>query len=135
MRSRRSGIPAIGGYWLRPARIAASTASTSFGSQSKSGKPWPRLTAPRSSASADITVKIVVPTFGRRLARAGVRGRAASSRAFIVKRSELVVVGVAGHGALDQRPRQAIGGHLGERVNDVAQVRAALEGDAGDVLA
>ena len=55
-------MPAIGGYWLRPDRIAASTASSSFGSQSKSGKPWPRLTAPCSCASADITVKIVVPT-------------------------------------------------------------------------
>jgi hypothetical protein len=30
----------------------------------KSGKPWPRLTAPCSAASCDITVKMVVPTFG-----------------------------------------------------------------------
>ena len=28
------------------------------------GKPWPRLTAPCSAASCDITVKMVVPTFG-----------------------------------------------------------------------
>jgi hypothetical protein len=61
---RSAGTPAIGGYWLWPARIAVATASSSAGSQSKSGKPWPRLTAPRSAASADITVKIVVPTFG-----------------------------------------------------------------------
>src|ERR1043166_7903593 len=40
------------------------TASTSAGSQSKSGKPCERLIAPRSAASFDITVKIVVPTLG-----------------------------------------------------------------------
>src|SRR5690606_5857324 len=34
---------------------------------SKSGKPWPRLTAPCSCASCDITVKMVVPTFGNLL--------------------------------------------------------------------
>src|SRR6476646_4509277 len=113
MRSRRTGMPAIGGYWLRPDRIAASTASSSFGSQSKSGKPWPRLTAPRSCASADITVKIVVPTVGRRLVTTGVLG-SAGSRTFTLERSELIVVGVAGHGALDQRTGQAIRGHLGE---------------------
>ncbi len=53
--------------------MAACTASSRVGSQSKSGKPWPRLTAPCSAASADITVKIVVPTWGRRLRSAGVR--------------------------------------------------------------
>src|SRR6478735_1589112 len=134
MRSRRTGMPAIGGYWLRPERIATSTASSSFGSQSKSGKPWPRLTAPRSCASADITVKIVVPTVGRRLGTAGVRGRA-GSRTFTFEGSELVVVGVAGHRALDQRPGQPVRRHLGEGVDEIAQVGAALEGDAGDVLA
>src|SRR6478672_2913172 len=40
------------------------TASTSAGSQSKSGKPCDRLMAPRSAASFDMTVKIVVPTLG-----------------------------------------------------------------------
>src|SRR5436190_7875233 len=134
MRSRRTGMPAIGGYWLSPERIAASTASSSRGSQSKSGKPWPRLTAPRSCASADITVKIVVPTVGRRVVTAGVLG-SAGSRTFTWKFSQLVVVGVAGHRALDQRPGQAIGRHLGEGVDEVAQVRAALERDPGDVLA
>ncbi|WJN75338.1 hypothetical protein OH687_00640 [Burkholderia anthina] len=44
------------------------------GSQSKSGKPWPRFTAPFSAASALITVKIVVPTFGRREGKTGVVG-------------------------------------------------------------
>src|SRR3954470_19931234 len=40
------------------------TASTSAGSQSKSGNPCDRLIAPRSAASFDMTVKIVVPTLG-----------------------------------------------------------------------
>jgi hypothetical protein len=44
--------------------MCAATASTSAGSQSKSGKPCDRLIAPRSAASFDITVKIVVPTLG-----------------------------------------------------------------------
>jgi hypothetical protein len=47
------------------------TASSSAGSQSKSGKPWPRLTAWCSAARADMTVKMVVPTLGRRLGKAG----------------------------------------------------------------
>jgi hypothetical protein len=71
--SRSTGTPAIGGYWFSPERIAVFTASSSAGSQSKSGKPWPRLTAPCCAASADITVKMVVPTAGRRLVRTGVR--------------------------------------------------------------
>jgi hypothetical protein len=51
--------------------IAAVTASSSFGSQSKSGKPWPRLTAPFSAASADMTVKMVVPMAGNLVPMAG----------------------------------------------------------------
>jgi hypothetical protein len=50
------------------------TDCTSLGSQSKSGKPWPRLTAPFSAASDDITVKMVVPTAGSLVLRVGVRG-------------------------------------------------------------
>ena len=57
-------MPVIGAYWLWPARIARSSASTSRVGTGKSGKPWPRLTALCSIASCDITVKIVVPTFG-----------------------------------------------------------------------
>jgi hypothetical protein len=66
--SRSACTPGIGGYWFRPSRIAEFTASTRRASQSKSGKPCPRLIAPCSAASADITLKIVVPTWGRRLA-------------------------------------------------------------------
>ncbi len=44
--------------------MCAATASTSAGSQSKSGKPCERLIASSSAASRDITVKIVVPTAG-----------------------------------------------------------------------
>src|SRR3569833_1591196 len=56
----------IGGYWFNPFCIACVTASTSAGSQSKSGKPCPRFTAFFSAANADITVKTVVPTRGKR---------------------------------------------------------------------
>src|SRR5690606_33311391 len=62
--SRRAAMPVIGAYWLWPARIARSSASTRRAGTSKSGKPWPRLTAPCSAASCDITVKMVVPTLG-----------------------------------------------------------------------
>src|SRR5215203_951356 len=64
MACRSTGTPCIGAYWLRPSRMCRVTASTSAGSQSKSGKPCDRLIAPRSAASFDMTVKIVVPTFG-----------------------------------------------------------------------
>src|SRR5262249_19616271 len=61
---RSAGTPCIGAYWLRPSRMCRATASTSAGSQSKSGNPCDRLIAPRSAASFDMTVKIVVPTLG-----------------------------------------------------------------------
>src|SRR5665647_3372545 len=52
--------------------MASLTASISLGSQLKSGKPWPRLTAFFSAANADMTVKMVVPTLGSLLVRVGV---------------------------------------------------------------
>ena len=70
--SRSGATPAIIGYWLWPARMASDTIAGSAGSQSKSGKPWPRLTAPCSAASADIRVKTVVPTAGSLVRRTGV---------------------------------------------------------------
>ncbi|MNT44102.1 hypothetical protein D3C72_1806130 [compost metagenome] len=74
MASRSDGMPGIGGYWLWPAAMAAVTSSSSFGSQWKSGKPWPRFTAFFSAASVDITVKMVVPTAGSLVVISGVRG-------------------------------------------------------------
>jgi hypothetical protein len=56
--------------------MARLTLSIKAGSQPKSGKPWPRLTALCSAASADMTVKMVVPTWGRRLGNDGVRAEA-----------------------------------------------------------
>src|SRR5689334_22886321 len=103
----------MGGYWFRPRCMARVTASTSRGSQSKSGKPCPRLTASCCCASADMTVKMVVPTAGRRLSMAGVRGGV--GWAVIV--SHLEVVAVAGHGAADQVAVQPVGQHLGEGVD------------------
>ena len=64
--SRSASTPGIGAYWLRPSRMCRATASTSSGSQSKSGNPCDRLIAPTSAASCDITVKMVVPTDGSR---------------------------------------------------------------------
>src|SRR4051794_9637219 len=66
--SRSTGTPASGEYWLCPARIAACAASSSSAGPSSSGNPWPRLTAPVRSASADISVKIVVPKEAIRVA-------------------------------------------------------------------
>ena len=64
MAVRNSGMPAIGGYWLRPSRIACIVASNSAGSAWKSGNPCDRLMAPHSAARRDMTVKMVVPTAG-----------------------------------------------------------------------
>ena len=66
MASRSAGTPGMGGYWLWPAAMASVTACGSAVSQAKSGKPWPKLTAPVSLAKADMTVKMVVPTLGSR---------------------------------------------------------------------
>ena len=72
MACRSSGMPGPGGYWLpRPARIAAAAASATSGGPSVSGKPWPRLTDPVATASADISAKIVVPIPAIRLFRSG----------------------------------------------------------------
>jgi hypothetical protein len=60
-------------YWLCPARMAAAAASITSAGPSSSGKPCPRLIAPVRSASADISVKIVVPKPARREAITGDR--------------------------------------------------------------
>src|SRR5437899_6077772 len=106
--------------------MASVTAWMRRGSQSKSGKPWPRFTAPFSAASADITVKMVVPTAGNLVSIAGV---------FTSTGSELIVVGMAAHGLGDQVAIEPVGGkQLRESVDEVSQVGAALEGHARDVL-
>src|SRR5215470_6080431 len=60
-----------GGYWLSPARMAATAASSTSGGPSVSGKPCPRLIEPVATASADISAKIVVPKPCSRLVRYG----------------------------------------------------------------
>ena len=55
------GCPGPGGYWLWPARMAATAASSTSSGPSVSGKPCPRLSEPVRTASADISAKIVVP--------------------------------------------------------------------------
>ena len=57
---RSVGMPGSGAYWLCPARSASTAASTMGDGPSSSGKPCPRLMAPVRSASAVISVKMVV---------------------------------------------------------------------------
>src|SRR5512133_2835768 len=125
-------MPGMGGYWFSPRVIASVTDRTSCGSHSKSGKPWPRFTAPCSVASADMTVKMVVPTAGNLLWMGGVRGAT-----FIMGKAglKLVIVVVAGHRLGDQVAVKPVAQQLGEFVHEVAQVSAALEGDSCHVLA
>src|SRR5215472_9572432 len=59
---RRAGWPRVGGYWFGPSSSALAAASRMRSGPSSSGKPCPRLMAPCSVASADITVKMVVPS-------------------------------------------------------------------------
>src|SRR5689334_2448611 len=57
---RRAGSPGPGGYWLWPARMAATAASATSAGPSVSGKPCPRLIDPVRTARTDISLKIVV---------------------------------------------------------------------------
>src|SRR5215813_1103179 len=55
-------MPSPGGYWLcAPSWMAATAACSTSAGPSVSGNPWPRLTLPVATASADISAKIVVP--------------------------------------------------------------------------
>jgi len=65
-------MPGPGGYWLPcPAIIAAAAAWAISAGPSVSGNPWPRLTDPVATASADISAKIVVPIPAIRLFSSG----------------------------------------------------------------
>ena len=71
--SQSAGRPAIGAYWLWPrAQVLGDQLRAGARAASKSGNPWPRLIAPASAASRDITVKIVVPTPGSLLSGSGI---------------------------------------------------------------
>src|SRR5574344_2079297 len=122
-------MPVMGAYWLWPACMASVTACSSCASQSKSGKPWPRLTAWCCCARADMTVKMVVPTWGSRLGKLGVN-MVRSQRNL-----QAVVVRVALHGAQDEVAAQAVAQGFGKLIDKVAQVGAALEGDTRHALA
>ncbi len=52
-------MPMPGAYWLAPRRSAATASAITSGGPSTSGKPWPRLSAPVRTASADISLKMV----------------------------------------------------------------------------
>src|SRR5690606_10753939 len=64
--------------------MAWSSAATSAAGTGKSGKPCPRFTAPCSCASCDITLKMVVPTFGTWDWIISTRG-ASEERAFAIR--------------------------------------------------
>ena len=53
-------MPALGGYWLSPRRMASTATSFNSSGPSVSGKPWPRLTEPVARASSDMVAKMVV---------------------------------------------------------------------------
>src|SRR5215472_17105688 len=59
-------MPVTRAYCPWPARMAAIAASFANSGPSKSGKPWARLMAPRSSERRVISAKIVVPNPERR---------------------------------------------------------------------
>ena len=66
--------PRAGGYWFAPSAMAWRAAASTASGPSASGKPWPRLSAPVSAASAVMREKIVCPPAGRMALRRPVRG-------------------------------------------------------------
>ena len=77
---RRHARPAARTGCARPAAPRRRPRAPRSG-PSSSGNPWPRLTAPVRSASADISVKIVVPNPARREATTGAAYASQSPRA------------------------------------------------------
>src|SRR4051794_36907079 len=61
-------MPPAGAYWLGPSRNARAATSRTSDGPSTAGNPWPRSIEPVRCASADISVKIVVPKLRRRSA-------------------------------------------------------------------
>jgi hypothetical protein len=57
---RSSAKPIIGGYWFQPLMTASAALRRTSSGPGSSGKPWPRLTAPVSRASRDMTSKTLV---------------------------------------------------------------------------
>src|SRR6476646_3067073 len=87
-------------------------ASTSAGSQSKSGNPCDRLIASRSAASFDITVKIVVPTDGSFEVMVMGLSRGACSMAVVSDTEALEDAGVAILAALVPAEVPAVHRHI-----------------------
>ena len=122
------GTPGSGAYWLWPARIASTAASSTAAGPSSSGKPWPRLIAPVCSASAVISVKIVVPRPASRLAarlsrRARARVAAAVAAGDVLARISSIAASPASGSAVERRGV------------DVAHRRVAPERAHDDVVA
>src|SRR5688572_5655178 len=60
MAGRSSGRPIMGGYWFQPLTTASAALPRTSSGPGSSGKPCPRLTAPVSRASRDMTSNTVV---------------------------------------------------------------------------
>src|SRR5215218_212633 len=102
MAARSSGKPIIGGYWFQPSTTASAALRRTSSGPGSSGKPCPRLTAPVSRASRDMTSNTVV-------------GRSA--------RIGFMHVSLGG---------RHLGSHLGgERVDGVGRRGAAADGQVG----
>ena len=102
-------MPIPGGYWLWPARMAATAASITSGGPSSSGKPWPRLIEPVATASADISAKIVVPKPWSRDTRYGESATSAGHEAQPHLTARVVAIEVDEHDALpDAQERIAV---------------------------
>ena len=65
--------------------MAALTAAIRAGSHGKSGKPWPKLIAFDSLASADMIVKMVVPTCGKREGKGAIAAECADGSVLSLK--------------------------------------------------
>ena len=88
-------------------------------------KPWPRLTAPHSVARADMTVKMVVPTAGRRLVSVGVRG---------VIGAAVVVVGASDIASLRSRASASTKPMMGTTMQLAINVRNKALGAYKDIM-
>src|SRR5258708_36161478 len=68
MARRSAGCPLLTAYWFSPALMAAIAAAFTASGPSKSGNPWPRLIAWRSTARRDITANMLLPKLETRSA-------------------------------------------------------------------
>src|SRR3954453_4912609 len=88
----------MGGYWFQPSTTASAALHRTSSGPGSSGKPWPRLTAPVSRASRDMTSNAVVG----RLAKIGFMGSDLGRRTALTT----PFASVSGSGFRDARRRR-----------------------------